>query len=91
MAGVKSKKSFMEKFQSFMEEKILPPATKFANQRHMAAIRDGMTLLIPLTIIGGIAMVIAIPPVPNGLKATNFFLAFCWLGENGLRLINLYY
>lgn len=68
-----SKKGIMEKFQNFMEEKILPFATKLGNQRHMAAIRDGMSILIPLTIIGGIAMVLAIPPVPNGLENTNFF------------------
>lgn len=67
------KRSFMEIFQDFMERKILPVATKIGNQRHMAAIRDGMTLLIPLTIVGGIAMIIAIPPIPAGLEATNFF------------------
>lgn len=64
---------WMEKFQTFMEDKILPTATKFSGQRHMAAIRDGMTPLIPLTIIGGLAMVIAIPPVPADLANTNFF------------------
>lgn len=76
MTNDKPKKNFIEKFQNFMEEKILPGATKFGNQRHMASIRDGMTLLIPLTIIGGIAMVIAIPPVPAGMKGTNFFFSF---------------
>lgn len=68
--------SFIDKLQLFMEEKILPKATKFSDQRHMASIRDGMTLLIPLTIIGGIAIVLAIPPVPATLEATNFFFKF---------------
>lgn len=68
--------SFMDKLQLFMEEKILPAATKFSDQRHMASIRDGMTLLIPLTIIGGIAIVLAIPPVPATLEGTNFFFQF---------------
>ena len=71
-----SKQGIMDKFQGFMEEKILPFATKLGNQRHMAAIRDGMSILIPLTIIGGIAMVLAIPPVPSGIENTNFFYGF---------------
>lgn len=71
-----SKMGIMERFQSFMEEKILPFATKLGNQRHMAAIRDGMSILIPLTIIGGIAMVLAIPPVPASIENTNFFNGF---------------
>ncbi len=70
-----SKVTFMDKFQSFMEAKILPIATKIGNQRHIAAIKDGMTLLIPLTIIGGIAMLIAIPPIPADLQASNFFFS----------------
>ena len=86
------KKTFMDKFQAFMEEKILPGATKFGNQRHMAAIRDGMTLLIPLSIIGGIAMVIAIPPVPAGIEATNFFYSMllawkAWASANITTLL----
>lgn len=68
-----SKQGIMDRFQGFMEEKILPFATKLGNQRHMAAIRDGMSILIPLTIIGGLAMILAIPPVPAGLENTNFF------------------
>lgn len=71
-----SKKSIMNQFQTFMEEKILPFATKIGGQRHMAAIRDGMTILIPLTIIGGFSMVLAIPPIPAGIGATNIFYSF---------------
>lgn len=44
-----SKQGIMDRFQGFMEEKILPFATKLGNQRHMAAIRDGMSILIPFT------------------------------------------
>lgn len=71
----KSKQTFMDKFQGFMENKILPIAIKIGNQRHIAAIKDGMTLLIPLTIIGGVAMLIAIPPIPANLENTNFFFS----------------
>ena len=72
----KEKGSMMERFQSFMEEHILPVASKIGSQRHMASIRDGMSLLIPLTIIGGVAMILAIPPIPAGIEGTNFFYNF---------------
>ncbi len=91
------KMNFMDKFQSFMEEKILPGATKFGNQRHMTAIKNGMALLIPLTIVGGIAMVIAIPPVPATISAgQNFFFDFllawkAWAGANATSLLIPYY
>lgn len=68
--------NFMSRFQKYMEETILPTATKFGNQRHLAAIRDGMTLAIPLTIIGGLAMIIAIPPVPDTISGSNIFFSF---------------
>lgn len=68
--------TLMEKFQTFMEEKLLPISSKISGQRHMAALRDGMIPLIPLTIIGGLAMIIAIPPVPADLQPTNFFFEF---------------
>lgn len=70
------KVSMMGKFQSFMEERILPVASKIGSQRHMASIRDGMSLLIPLTIIGGVAMILAIPPIPAEIEGTNFFYSF---------------
>jgi len=88
--------SFMDRLQNFMEDKILPLATRFSDQRHMAAIRDGMTLLIPLTIVGGLAMVIAIPPVPATLLPTNFFFEFLinwktWATANLTTLLIPYY
>lgn len=91
-----SKQGIMEKFQTFMEEKILPFATKLGNQRHMAAIRDGMSILIPLTIIGGIAMVLAIPPVPAGIENTNIFYSFLltwqsWAATYNATLMIPYY
>ena len=91
-----SKLGVMDKFQNFMEEKILPFATKLGNQRHMAAIRDGMSILIPLTIIGGIAMVLAIPPVPSGIENTNFFYGFLlawqsWAATYNTTLMIPYY
>ena len=71
------KTGFMEKFQHFMEETVVPVGQKIATQRHLAAVRDGLTILIPITVIGGFAMLLAMPPVPASItEPSNFFYAF---------------
>lgn len=45
-------KEFFERFQKTMEDKVVPVASKIASQRHLSALRDGLTILIPLTVIG---------------------------------------
>lgn len=71
------KGSVMDKFQNFMESHVVPVGQKIANQRHLAAVRDGLTILIPITIIGGFAMLLAIPPIPATItEPSNFFYAF---------------
>ena len=37
--------NIMDKFTQFLEEKLMPVAGKVANQRHLAAIKDGMVIL----------------------------------------------
>ncbi len=65
------------KFMQFLEEKLMPVATKLSDQRHLKAIRDGLMSTIPLTIIGGISLILASPPVdPELTKPTNFFNKF---------------
>ncbi|GMG95694.1 PTS sugar transporter subunit IIC [Tepidimicrobium xylanilyticum] len=62
------------KFMKFLEEKLMPAATKLSEQRHLKAIRDGLMSTIPLTIIGGISLILAFPPVdPELTKPTNIF------------------
>jgi PTS system cellobiose-specific IIC component len=69
--------SKIEEFQKVMEEKIVPVATKISNQTHLSALRDGLTILIPFTIIGGIALMIANPPVDLAtMQPTNIFFQF---------------
>lgn len=70
------KQTVMDKFQAVMERTVVPIGMKISQQRYLAAIRDGMTVMIPLTIIGGFACLLAMPPVPTGLEATNPFFAF---------------
>lgn len=68
---------FFERFQKFMEAKVVPVANKISNQRHLAALRDGLTNLVPFTIIGSLALMLANPPVNTELvKPTNFFNNF---------------
>ena len=71
------KATFMDKLTVFMEEHVVPIGMKISNQRHLAAVKDGMAILIPLTIIGGIACLLAVPPVPATVtEATNPLYAF---------------
>lgn len=77
---MKEKQSFMMKLQSTLEQHVVPVATKISAQRHLGAIRDGLTVLVPVTIIGGFAVLLAMPPVSAGLKDTNFItsLLLAW-------------
>ena len=65
----------MSESNSFIEEKLMPIASKLSANKYLTAIRDGITLAMPLIIIGSIFMVIASFPV-KGWEA--------WLGEVGV-------
>ena len=43
-------------------------ATFFNTQPHISAIKDGIVTVTPFTIIGGIALVIANPPIPENME-----------------------
>ena len=45
--------SFMDKLSNWMSKYLVPVANKIGSQRHLAAIRDGLTIMIPATIVGG--------------------------------------
>jgi len=53
---------FMEKFNEIANRTLVPIASKLANQRHLASIRDGMVVAIPLSILGGLCLIISTPP-----------------------------
>lgn len=53
---------FMERFNEIANRTLVPIASKLANQRHLASIRDGMVVAIPLSILGGICLIISTPP-----------------------------
>lgn len=72
----KQNSGFMNKFQAALEKYVVPVAMKISQQKHLAAIRDGLTILVPITIIGGFAILLAMPPVDASVKATNLLTSF---------------
>jgi PTS system cellobiose-specific IIC component len=61
----------MDNFAQFLENKVLPPLMKLAEQRHFAAIRQGIQRIIPLIIVGSIPLIIAYPPVQSWSAAVE--------------------
>lgn len=62
---------------------LLPVATLLNKQKHIAALRMGMMITLPLTIVGAIFLVLAQPPVNETMiEGTNFFVDFLliWKG-----------
>lgn len=96
MSEVKKKESALERFSDWMMQYLVPVASKIGNQRHLAAVRDGLTILIPATIVGGFSILLAIPPVPASItEPSNFFYAFllawkAWAANNYSLLITPY-
>lgn len=71
------KVGFMDKLSATMEKYVVPIGQKISNQRHLAAVRDGLTVLIPATIVGGFSCLLAVPPIPATItEPSNFFYAF---------------
>lgn len=66
--------NFMEKFNGIADRTLVPIANKVANQRHLASIRDGMVVAIPLSILGGVCLIVSTPPFqPETLPDWGFF------------------
>lgn len=67
---------------SFIEEKILPIAAKMSANNALMAIRDGMTLSLPLIIAGSFFMIIASFPVKawTDLLSSLGITTYLWKG-----------
>lgn len=69
--------SKMSVFQDKLQDFFLPLVEKMDNNKHLSALKSGMVMTVPLTIIGGFFMLLAQPPVnPNSIQGTNFFFSF---------------
>ena len=56
--------NIMDKFTQFLEEKLMPVAVKVANQRHLAAVKDGMVITLPFIIAGSVFLILGNLPIP---------------------------
>ncbi|HFQ6345581.1 TPA: PTS sugar transporter subunit IIC [Streptococcus pneumoniae] len=54
--------------EKLLQEKLLPVAARWGNNKALVSIRDGITLTIPLLLIGSLLMVIASFPIPGWEK-----------------------
>ncbi|MFR1688394.1 MAG: PTS sugar transporter subunit IIC [Massilimicrobiota timonensis] len=53
----------MEKFLNVIQDKIMPPLVKIANQRHLVAIRNGLVITLPAIIAGSIFLIVGNIPI----------------------------
>lgn len=69
--------NIVSKIESKVQNTMLPIAMKIDKQRHISAVKEGLSMTIPFTIIGGMFLILAQPPIdPTKVKGTNFFLQF---------------
>lgn len=74
----------MNSILNFVQDKIGPIASKIASQKHLVAIRDGLVLIMPLTIVGSIFIIIGEFPVAAyqqfmaGVFGEAFWGSFVW-------------
>ncbi|GEK33353.1 PTS sugar transporter subunit IIC [Kurthia sibirica] len=61
----------------FFEEKFVPVAARIGNQRHLVAVRDGFLALMPLTIVGSLAVLFNNLPI----KFYQTFMDSIWKHE----------
>lgn len=66
----------MKSSNNFIEEKLMPIASTLSSNKALIAVRDGITLAMPLIIIGSLFMIIASFPIPGWWEG--------WLGEIGV-------
>lgn len=55
----------MHMFLNFLEAKLMPPMTKFAEQRHLRAIRNGIVATIPIILVGSFFLTFLNVPLKN--------------------------
>ena len=77
---------FMEKFEDLANKTLLPIAVKLANQKHLASIRDGMVVAIPLSILGGICLIISTPPFKPETLGDWGFISDLLIVLGGLKI-----
>ncbi|HPI74779.1 MAG TPA: PTS transporter subunit EIIC, partial [bacterium] len=64
----------MKKLTEWLNQHIVPPLTALSENTYLSAIRAGMVSVVPLTIIGGLFMIISYLPVSGWDKIVAPFL-----------------
>ncbi|MBK8461078.1 MAG: PTS sugar transporter subunit IIC [Micropruina sp.] len=54
-----------QSFGDMLSEKLIPPLLKFANLKGIQALKNGMLVVMPLTIIGSIFLLLAYFPITS--------------------------
>ena len=62
----------MNKFLEKLGERLGKIMDFLTTQKHFSAMKDGITISIPLTIIGAIATLLANPPIPSNMDMSSF-------------------
>lgn len=64
----------LEKISQFMDQKLATPMARFAEQKHLRAIRDGIIATLPIIIVSSMFLVVAFLPnqLPTDWGITQF-------------------
>lgn len=67
----------MKKFMNWVENSFVPVATKLAQQKHLVAIRDSFIAIMPITMVGSIAVLLNVffRDIPTTRGYTGFVKA----------------
>lgn len=71
----------MNKLIAWMEKYFIPVATKIGQQRHLVAIRDSFIAIMPLTMVGSVAVLLNVffSDLPTAAGWTGFVQNMQWL------------
>ncbi len=64
----------MNKFMEILENRIMPPMAKLAEQRHLKAIRNGIIITMPLIIVGSLFLVLLNLPIETAAFSWKEFI-----------------
>ena len=63
---------------NWLEEKLLPAASKLAQNKFLSAVRDGVSIIIPFTIIGAFALIIGQFPIEAWMALTDQYADYIY-------------
>ncbi|MBO4359212.1 MAG: PTS sugar transporter subunit IIC [Erysipelotrichaceae bacterium] len=63
---------------NWLEEKLLPAANKLAQNKFLSAVRDGVTIIIPFSIIGAFALIVGQFPVESWMAFTDQYADYIY-------------